>query len=91
MPSNCLGFQTGEALQVLSKGRLQATPHCVQAGNVGGLASEAVREALPKGVTGRGYVSRETMAVFLQPNVDVQLDEKQTFGQFSDAIFKSHY
>lgn len=86
-----MAFQTGEALQVLSKSRLQATPHCVQAGNVGGLASEAVRAALPKSVKGRGYVSRETMAVFLQPNVDVQLDETQTFGQFSDAAFAKHY
>lgn len=32
IPSNCLAFQTGEALEIATNGQLRATPHCVQAG-----------------------------------------------------------
>ncbi|CAK9780178.1 Clavaminate synthase-like protein [Cutaneotrichosporon oleaginosum] len=32
IPADCLAFQTGEALQVLSEGRLAATPHYVSGG-----------------------------------------------------------
>ena len=75
-PSDCVAFQTGEALEVLSKGRLKATPHAVRAGSSGGAAIEGVREALRlQGITeGEGTVSRQTMAVFLQPDVDTLLD-----------------
>jgi len=37
IPTDCLAFQTGEALEVATEGRLRATPHCVRAGT-GGLA-----------------------------------------------------
>lgn len=32
IPPDCLAFQTGEALQVLTQGRLSATPHYVASG-----------------------------------------------------------
>ncbi|KAI5454911.1 hypothetical protein NCC49_002187 [Naganishia albida] len=32
IPADCLGFQTGEALQLLTAGKLAATPHFVRAG-----------------------------------------------------------
>jgi hypothetical protein len=51
--------------------RLQATPHCVRAGSSFGPASQAVADALPEHVkTMGGTVTRETMAVFLQPPID---------------------
>ncbi|KAH8083504.1 Clavaminate synthase-like protein [Filobasidium floriforme] len=39
IPADCLAFQTGEALQVLTEGRLAATPHYVTAGKEGGNVS----------------------------------------------------
>lgn len=33
IPSDCLAFQTGEALQLITRGRLRAVPHFVSAGN----------------------------------------------------------
>jgi isopenicillin N synthase-like dioxygenase len=32
IPADCLAFQTGEALQLLTGGKLAATPHFVRAG-----------------------------------------------------------
>jgi hypothetical protein len=53
-----VAFQTGEALQLLTGGRLSATPHFVRAGADQGSVT------LPDGRTGQ--VSRETFAFFLQ-------------------------
>jgi len=51
IPADCLAFQMGETEQIHSCGVLQATPHCVMAGNV-------------------PNVSRETFAVFMEPEHD---------------------
>ena len=42
IPSECLAFQTGEALQVITRGRFMAVPHFVRAG---GPASDGTRVA----------------------------------------------
>ncbi|ORY33775.1 hypothetical protein BCR39DRAFT_519186 [Naematelia encephala] len=52
IPPNCLAFQTGETLEILTDGKLAATPHFVS-GNAGSS-------------TGDSKVSRETFAFFLQ-------------------------
>ncbi|KAH9911426.1 Clavaminate synthase-like protein [Epithele typhae] len=77
IPADCLAFQTGEALELATAGRLRATPHCVRVGAVPG--------------TGAGNVSRETFALFMQPNVDQRLSATEDFGQFSKRIFDEHY
>lgn len=51
-------LQVGEALQIHSGGLLQATPHFVRSA---------------RGVAAAG-VSRNTFAVFMQPNVDERMD-----------------
>jgi len=76
IPVDCLAFQTGEALEVATAGRLIATPHCVRVG---------------AGAPGTGKVSRETFALFMQPNVDEPLSPAVTFGQFSKRVFDEHY
>jgi len=75
IPSDCLAFQTGEALELVTAGKLQATPHCVRVG------------------TGEGAedVSRETFALFMQPDTDQRISPLETFGQFSKRIFADHY
>jgi len=75
IPADCLAFQTGEALEVATGGKLRATPHCVRVG------------AAP----GADEISRETFALFMQPNTDQYLSPDQTFGQFSAKIFDEHY
>jgi hypothetical protein len=67
IPPDCLAFQTGEALECMSQGRLRATPHAVRAGS--GIGTE-VKELLRQKGFLDGTVSRETMAVFMQPDID---------------------
>jgi hypothetical protein len=54
---------------------LRATPHCVRVGS----SPEA------------GKISRETFALFMQPDTTQQLSPSQTFGQFSQRVFDEHY
>jgi isopenicillin N synthase-like dioxygenase len=75
IPVDCLAFQTGEALELATAGRLRATPHCVRVG------------AAP----GAETVSRETFALFMQPDVDMKVGTNETFGQFSKRVFDEHY
>jgi len=75
IPTNCIAFQTGEALELATAGRLRATPHCVRVG------------AGP----GAEDISRETFVVFMQPDTDQAISASQTFGQFSKQVFDEHY
>ncbi|KAG2436404.1 hypothetical protein HXX76_006708 [Chlamydomonas incerta] len=91
IPSECIAFQVGEALQVHSGGLLQATPHYVRSA---------------RGVAAAG-VSRNTFAVFMQPNVDERMDCPAgvdpksvkigqwqpgcTFGKFAEDTFALYY
>jgi isopenicillin N synthase-like dioxygenase len=75
IPKDCLAFQTGEALEIATNGRLLATPHCVRVGEFT-LAKE---------------ISRESFALFMQPNTNQYLSDGITFGQFSKKVFDRHY
>ncbi|KZT52979.1 Clavaminate synthase-like protein [Calocera cornea HHB12733] len=75
IPADHLAFQTGEALERATEGKLRATPHCVRVGSN----------------PGRGPVSRETFAVFMQPDVTQPIGKDETFGSFSRKIFEEHY
>ncbi|KAK7064573.1 RIC1 domain-containing protein [Favolaschia claudopus] len=75
IPVDCLAFQTGEALEISTGNTLRATPHCVRVGVA----------------LGSHTVSRETFALFMQPDVDQSLSDSCTFGQFSKRVFDEHY
>ena len=75
IPLDCLAFQTGEALELATGGKLRATPHCVRVG--AGQDAEKI--------------SRETFALFMQPEVNQQICAEETFGQYSKRIFDKHY
>ncbi|KAI0307933.1 Clavaminate synthase-like protein [Multifurca ochricompacta] len=75
IPPDCLAFQTGEALELTTAGRLRATPHCVRVG-----AGDSAE-----------HVSRETFALFMQPDVNQRISEAETFGEFSKRILDDHY
>ena len=75
IPPDCLAFQTGEALELATAGTLRATPHCVRAG----------------GLEGMENVSRETFALFMQPDTYQQIAPSENFGQFTQRILSEHY
>ena len=73
IPPECLAFQTGEALEVITGGKFRAVPHFVRAG---GRSKEA------------RSVARNTLAVFTQPELDAIVDKVKdtTFGSFSRDV-----
>ncbi|KAF1914160.1 hypothetical protein BDU57DRAFT_477960 [Ampelomyces quisqualis] len=75
IPRDCLAFQTGEALEIITKGKFRAVPHFV-------------RGARP-GISGK--VARNTLAVFTQPNLWDRLDEVRDFAAFAkETVEKNH-
>ncbi len=73
IPSDCLAFQTGEALELITGGRFRAVPHFVRAGRV---TSDGNR------------VARNTLAVFTQPGLEEVVNKKTrtTFGEFCREV-----
>ena len=73
IPADCLGFQTGEALQLITAGKFRAVPHFVRAGR-----------RMKEGAS----VARNTLAVFTQPNLEEVVDRIKgtTFGEFSREV-----
>ena len=72
IPPSCLGFQTGEALQLITGGKFRAVPHFVRAG----------------GNQYGGRIARNTLAVFTQPNLEEVVDSERglTFAEFSQEV-----
>ncbi|CZR68262.1 uncharacterized protein PAC_18161 [Phialocephala subalpina] len=68
IPSDCLAFQTGSALELMTKGKLKAVEHFVRA---------------PSGGEGGKRVARNTLAVFMQPSGEevVDFETGKTFGE----------
>lgn len=77
IPWNCIAFQTGEALQKITKGKFRAVPHFV------------------KGVTpgrGDGVIARNTLAIFIQPNLGELVDSENgiNFGEFARGVVEKN-
>jgi hypothetical protein len=71
--SGCIGVQVGEAAQILSGGRLRATPHCVMrpsrfegGGGEGEGGSEGGKRTLGRREV-RGGFDRQLFVLFMQP------------------------
>ncbi|KAF2868814.1 hypothetical protein BDV95DRAFT_579434 [Massariosphaeria phaeospora] len=75
IPRDCLGFQTGEALEVITKGKFRAVPHFVR-GAGAGLG---------------GKVARNTLAVFTQPNLWEKVDEQRDFATFAKGVVERNH
>ncbi|KAL8911425.1 MAG: hypothetical protein Q9171_003415 [Xanthocarpia ochracea] len=73
IPSDCLAFQTGETLQLITGGKFQAVPHFVRAAG--------------RSVDG-GQVARNTLAVFTQPGLEEIVDRQtgKTYAQFCREV-----
>ena len=72
IPSDCLAFQTGEALELITGGKFRAVPHFVCAGDEN---------------DGRN-IARNTLAVFTQPELGeiVRKENGTTFGDFCQEV-----
>ncbi|CDZ97371.1 Isopenicillin N synthase-like [Phaffia rhodozyma] len=90
IPADCLAFQTGEALQLCTGGKLRATPHYVQAGSPDIHGEKITIDGQ------KGTVTRETFAFFLQPDVGAIVSKRpdgsqESFGEFSKRILDKHH
>lgn len=81
IPRDCLAFQTGEALQLITRGRFRAVPHFVRGVRSKGLGGGA-----------GGGVARNTLAVFTQPNLgEVIGDHGLRFADFARGVVERTY
>ena len=72
IPSDCLAFQTGEALQLITEGKFRAVPHFVRAGPV----------------MNGGRMTRNTLAIFMQPELGEVVEKRTglTFGELCQEV-----
>ncbi|KAK3117992.1 hypothetical protein LTR53_000144 [Teratosphaeriaceae sp. CCFEE 6253] len=70
IPRDCLAFQTGQALELITRGSFKAVPHFVR----GTKADKA------------GRIARNTLAVFTQPNLWERVDERRDFATLAQEI-----
>jgi hypothetical protein len=82
IPRDCIAFQTGEALEKITKGNFKAVPHFVR----------GVRPGVVGGENQGGLVARNTLAVFTQPNLGEIVDSEQgiSFGEFAMGIVEKN-
>ncbi|KAA8903586.1 hypothetical protein FN846DRAFT_53643 [Sphaerosporella brunnea] len=74
IPRDALAFQTGEALERITRGRFKAVPHLVR----------GMRPSKGAGV------ARNTLAVFTQPNLHEMVDDKMDFAAFAKMIVEQN-
>lgn len=82
IPRDCIAFQTGEALERITKGKFKAVPHFVR----------GIRPGVADGENAGGRIARNTLAVFTQPNLGEVVDTEQgiTFGEFARGIVEKN-
>lgn len=75
--------------------KVNIPPDCLafQIGEAAQVASRGLLVATPHLVKSSNVpkISRNTFAVFLQPNVDHLLDGKLSFDEFTKSVMKRHY
>lgn len=76
IPKDCLAFQTGEALQLITQRKFRAVPHFVKGAKCPG---------------GGRRIARNTLAVFTQPNLGEEVEPGLTFAEFARGVVKRTY
>lgn len=81
IPQDCIAFQTGEALQKITRGKFRAVPHFVK----------GVRAGIDGGNPG-ARIARNTLAVFTQPGLGdmVDIEKGITFGEFARGVVEKN-
>lgn len=81
IPRDHLAFQTGEALELATRGLLAATPHCVR-------GATAPKENPQLYST----LARNTFAVFMQPSLEtIVTEDGRNFGQWTKEVLDRYY
>ena len=75
IPRDCLAFQTGEAIEIITRGMFKAVPHFVRGSWLGR----------------SGAIARNTLAVFTQPNLWEKVDENRDFAAFAREIVERNH
>lgn len=75
IPKDCLAFQTGQALELITQGKFRAVPHFVK-----GVSSATT-----------GKIARNTLAVFTQPNLGEEVQKGKTFADFAREVVARTY
>lgn len=75
IPKDCLAFQTGEALQLITHGKFMAVPHFVK-----GAKTNPVQK-----------IARNTLAVFTQPNLAEEVQPGLSFAEFARGVVQKNY
>lgn len=76
IPKDCLAFQTGEALQLITRGKFRAVPHFVKGAKSPG---------------GERRIARNTLAVFTQPNLGEEVEPGLSFADFARGVVQKNY
>lgn len=76
IPKDCLAFQTGEALQRITRDKFRAVPHFVKGAKCPG---------------GERRIARNTLAVFTQPNLGEEVEPGLTFAEFARRVVQKNY
>ncbi|KAL5120404.1 hypothetical protein ACEQ8H_001694 [Pleosporales sp. CAS-2024a] len=75
IPRDCVAFQTGQALEMMTQGKFKAVPHFVRGAGPGA----------------GGQVARNTLAVFTQPNLWEKVDERRDFAAFAKEVVEKNH
>ena len=98
VPADCMAVQCGECLQVITGGKLVATPHCVRppmsAKNVGRATMPVFVDSSPEfslsSPNGKEPVFVNTVKQWVPPLADRWV-EGQTFADFLGTSFRAYY
>jgi isopenicillin N synthase-like dioxygenase len=98
IPPDCMAIQCGECLQVITGGKLVATPHCVRppvnTADVSRACMPVFVDSSPefplKSPSGREAVFTNTVKQYVPPLAD-RWSEGQTFADFLGTTFKAYY
>jgi hypothetical protein len=101
IPSDCLGIQVGECLQIISGGLLVATPHCVrgckQSSGVARISLPCFIDtppnfplSIPSGCV-RDDVFRNTVAKRVPPLAERWSRDGESFADFLGNTFRVYY
>eukprot|EP00056_Hartaetosiga_gracilis_P023009 m.34723 g.34723 ORF g.34723 m.34723 type:complete len:368 (-) comp9945_c0_seq1:54-1157(-) len=94
--TNCLLFQIGETAQILSKGKLLATPHMVRAPKVANVARTTMPVFLQPGhslvlpAPGKDALHVEHLPEGV-PELKTRYETDTNFGDFSNRTFAAYY
>ena len=100
IPSECMAVQIGECVQIITGGKIVATPHCVKGAKVAGVGrisfplfidtAPNVELKMPLDCT-RDDVFAAAIPNDKVPALDSRWKNGQSFGEFLDATFNVYY